>query len=152
MWKRAGGAVCDALLADGDKFVNIARYKHGDEFAVLDLIATYEFKSATTISFVFGRYTDTLLGLPVAPHLVFDTVGWLDVHHPCEGHIKVKIRIGLPSEYLISERMCEIVRATFVELGIPPDKTYDAHFVTPLKHACIDQSRDRDGLSNRLYS
>jgi hypothetical protein len=132
--------------------VNIDPYQHGDEFAVSDLVAKFEFKSASSISFGLGRYLDELLGRPAPPRSVFDQIGWLDVHHPCEGHIKVQLRVCLPIEYLSPEQMRTIVQSTLANLGIPSDETYDAYFVSPLEQTRIDQPRDRDRRSNRLYS
>jgi hypothetical protein len=64
-------------------------YEHGDRFLVLDLTASFSFKSPGSISFDLGTLSDGM----------FSVIGWVDVHHPCEGHIKAKFRVLLPARY-----------------------------------------------------
>ena len=131
-------------------------------FPVLDLSARFAFRSATSISFDLGRYSDTLrlpgsglLGgdfvMKVGPGGVFKVAGRVDVHHPCDGHIKAQLHVVLPAEYHTWERMGEFIRGVFEALGISPDETYEALFVGPEQQTVCEHATDREGMSDRMY-
>jgi hypothetical protein len=128
--------------------------KHGDRFPVLDLLARFAFKSPGSISFHLGTESDTLsLGgetIAVHPGCVFNVIGWVDVHHPCEGHIKARLRVLLPARYHGWEQMRLLVEQVFSALGIPADETYEAHFVSADRQTGLEQATDRDGKTDRL--
>lgn len=133
------------------------RWQTGQEFALLDLVAVLEFKSASSLSFRLGTKGDTLL-LPdmdetwvMGAEIVFTVIGWVDVHHPCEGHIKTRFRACLPERYLEWKLMRESVQQLFEQLGIPADETYEADFVAALRQTRIEQATDRQGMTDRLY-
>lgn len=140
--------------------MDTARFEHGAGFLILDLWTSCAFKSATSISFLLGRYSDTLT-CPVgdekgsqltAPARVFKVAGRLDVHHPCEGHILTQLLVVLPVEYHAYERMQQIVDRVFEVLGIPADETFEAHFVAGEKQTSLERARNREGCSDRSYS
>ena len=133
------------------------RWQIGQEFVLLDLVAQLEFQSASSLSFHLGTKGDTL-HLPdreepwvMGPGMVFTVIGWVDVHHPCEGHIKTQLRICLPEKYHEPERMRGLVHQLFEQLGIPADETYEALFVAASRQTGIEQARDRNGMTDRLY-
>jgi hypothetical protein len=133
------------------------RWQAGQEFVLLDLIASLKFKSASSLSFQLGTKGDTLQ-LPdmdepwvMGPGLVFTVMGWVDVHHPCEGHIKTRLRVCLPERYFEWQRMRDFVQRVFEQLGIPADETYEADFVAASKQMGIEQATDRHGMTDRLY-
>jgi hypothetical protein len=131
-------------------------------FRVLDLSARFAFRSATSISFDLGRYSDTLrlpsggpLGgdfvMNVGPGGAFKVTGRIDLHHPCEGHIRTQLLVVLPAEYHPFERMREFVGAVFEALGIPPDETFEALVVSPGQQTAYENATDREGMSDRMY-
>ena len=77
-------------------------------------------------------------------------LGWVEIHHPCEGHIKARIRALLPQEYHQPEKMKQIVEVLFVHAGIPVDETYEAHFVSPSAQVGISRPMDRNGYTDRI--
>src|SRR5580765_3676013 len=95
-------------------------HEHGDRIAVLDLLASFAFKSPCSVSFDLGTDGGG----------VFNVVGWVDVHHPCEGHIKARFRVLLPARYHAWAQMRDFVQQMFTALGIPTDETYEAEFVS----------------------
>jgi hypothetical protein len=131
-------------------------------FRVLDLSARFAFRSATSISFDLGRFSDTLV-LPgggfdgedfvmkTPAGRVFNVAGRVDVHHPCEGHIKTQLQVLLPAEYHPFEQMKEFVETVFKALGIPSDETFEAHFVSPEQQTGYENATDREGMSDRMY-
>jgi hypothetical protein len=131
-------------------------------FQVLDLSARLDFRSATSISFSLGRNSDTLT-LPgggfqgedfvmnVGAGRAFYVVGRVDVHHPCEGHIKTQLLVVLPAEYHPSERVQEFVASVFEVLGIASDETFEALFVSPEQQTLHENATDREGMSDRMY-
>jgi hypothetical protein len=132
-------------------------YEHGDRFPILDLIASFAFKSPGSVSIDLGTESDTLFlsdreTMTIGPGGVFNVIGWVDVHHPCEGHIKARIRVLLPARYQTTEQMGEFVVQLFSALGFPEDETYEASFVSADHQKGIVQATDRDGLTDRLYS
>ena len=131
-------------------------------FRVFDLSARFAFRSATSVSFGLGRYGN-ILTLPgggfhgedfvmkVGAGGVFNVVGRVDIHHPCEGHIKTQLQVVLPAEYHPFERMQEFVATVFEALGIPSDETFEALFVSPEQQTGYENATDREGMSDRMY-
>lgn len=80
---------------------------------------------------------------------MFNVKGWIDVHHPCDGHYKAQLRVSLPVEYHQLETMTEIVRTVFEALDIPADETFQALFFQTLDPAqFFFQDIDRNGESD----
>lgn len=115
--------------------MDTARWKHGDEFAVLDLIAVFEFKSASSLSFQLGTKGDTfqLPGMDepwvLGAGRVFSVIGFLDVHHPCEGFHRLQLRVGLPERYACWESMRDLVPQVKIALGLSADESYQISLV-----------------------
>jgi hypothetical protein len=76
--------------------------------------------------------------------------GWVDVHFPCEGHIKVRIRGALPDEYLEASRAQKFVSDLFCQLKIQKDETYEATFFKPTKVIEMGQSVNREGVMDQI--
>jgi hypothetical protein len=109
------------------------RWQAGDEFPILDLVARFRFKSASSLSFDLGTLGDSLQ-LPdmdepwlVGPGRVFTVIGWLDVHHPCDGFHRLRLRAGLPDRYVSWESMRDMVTQVFAVLELPADESYEVH-------------------------
>jgi len=69
--------------------MDTARWQERSEFAVLDLVAALEFRTGSSLSFLLGTKSGSA-------GRVFTIIGWLDVHHPCEGFHRLHLRVGLP--------------------------------------------------------
>lgn len=111
--------------------MDTTRWKYDDEFPALDLVARFRFKSATSLSFDLGTLSDTLqlpgMDEPLAFPGIFTVVGWLDVHHPCDGYHRLRLRVGLPDRYVSWESMRDLVPQLLTVLGLPPDESYHVH-------------------------
>lgn len=105
--------------------------KYEDAFTVLGLTARTDFKTSSSISFMLGRWSSRRTG--------FTVVGWVDVHHPCEGHVKALIRVDIAKDHHEFEQMKSLIAVVFENLGIPADETYECHFF---------ESRDGTGIIN----
>jgi hypothetical protein len=105
------------------------RWHDGAEIAILDLTARFRFKSALSLSFELGM-KDALIELPPDCVGAFDglrgfvVVGWLDVHHPCEGQHRLRLRAGLSDRYVSWESMRDIVQRIIAVLELPADESY----------------------------
>ena len=100
------------------------------------------FRSSSSVSIDLVRYSDSLL-----PRR---SLGWIDVHYPCDEHIKVQIRISGPREYH-SVFYHELFRdALFGVLDISRDETYEMSFFEITETVVFSQSRDREGRSDRI--
>jgi hypothetical protein len=115
--------------------VDTARWKNGDGFALLDLIAQFQFKTASSLSFQLGKVVDH--NSPRLPEMgdepwdfllesgtVLVVIGWLDVHYPCDGLHRLQLRVGLPDRYLCWESMRDLVREVLAMLELPNDESY----------------------------
>jgi len=124
-----------------------------DEFPVLDLIGRYAFKTRASISFHLGKYSEELVlgdGSTLSvPHFI--VLGWIDVHHPCDHHIKTQLLCSLPAGYNAREKQKAIVETLLAALGIPADETYEAKLFHAEQVTLIEQTTDRDGMTDRLY-
>ena len=101
------------------------------EFQVHDLAASLEFSTPTSAGFSLTRTEKPQLNsIPGR-----ETVGWLDVHHPCDNHPRARLRIALPRESFellqTHNQRLGLVRDIFTALAIPVDESYDALFFTP---------------------
>jgi hypothetical protein len=76
--------------------------------------------------------------------------GWLDVHFPCEGHVKVRIRGALPEDYLEASKIQRFVADILGQLRIQPDETYEATFFKPTKVIQMGKSVNREGVTDRI--
>jgi hypothetical protein len=76
--------------------------------------------------------------------------GWVDVHFPCEGHIKVRIRGALPDDYLEASKLQQFVLDLLCHLKIQKDETYEATFFKPTKVIEMGKSVNREGLTDRI--
>ena len=124
--------------------MDIGRFCVGDDaFTYSHITARVEFKSPSSISFALGMYTHTRN---------FSHVGWIDVHHPCDGHIKTQLRIRITEKYLVFDQMKSIIQLTFDALGIPADETFEAHFIAGGQEMFIEEATDRTGMTDRFYS
>jgi hypothetical protein len=142
--------------------MNTSGFSRGDHgFDILDLKARFAFKTGTSISFDIGRWSNTLR-LPSAEGneefvwsedrpFVFNVVGWIDVHHPCDGHIKAQIRVGIPDEYHSFDRVKGIVETILKALEIPPDETYEATAFNCDNGMVIIQPIGPNGVPGQFY-
>jgi hypothetical protein len=156
-WKSRDGAIETDKSGKAEAVLDTRRWERGQEFVLLDLVAQMEFKSESSLSFYLGTKGDTLL-LPgmeepwvTGPGIVFTVIGWVDVHYPCEGHIRAQLRICLPEKYHEPERRLELVQQLFGRLGIPADETYEAHFIAASRETLIEQAWNPHGKTDRLY-
>jgi hypothetical protein len=99
----------------------------GDEFPLLDLTASFAFKTDSSVSFDIGRIADC--NPDDRPDFVisgFEVIGWIDVHHPCESCIKAQLRICIPVAYHQFEQMAAMVKAICEALSIPPEENCES--------------------------
>ena len=113
-----------------------------DAFGVLDLAARLSFRTESSLSFSLERHSKSLL--PTRQ------IGWVDLHYPCDGHIKLQTRISLPSEYHTPDNFRELVKRAISAAGIPPDATYEAVLFGAGGAMKIEQPVSREGLTDRL--
>ena len=127
--------------------MNTSRFSHcGHGFTVLDFSAKLAFKSETSISFSLGR--------PIASRdgcVGSISGGWIDVHHPCDGHVKTQLRIRIPAEYHDFHQEKRVIHTVFEALAIPLDETYEATFFSSDTMRCISQRTNREGICDVLY-
>jgi hypothetical protein len=113
--------------------MDTARWKHGDEFPILDLVAQFRFRTASSLSFDLGK----LFGPedPRPPEMdeelweflhedVRIIIAWLDAHHPCEGFHRLQLRVGLPERYICWESLRDLAVEAKAALGLPVDEPY----------------------------
>lgn len=123
-------------------------------FPILDLVASLDYLTLCSASFKLGTEEDSLLmpdgrKFDCAGGVVFKDTGWVDVHYPCDGHIKVLLRVALPRSYHVYSQMSEFVRQMLSALNIPADETYEALFMSDETRESIVQSVDRFGMTDR---
>lgn len=126
-----------------------------DEFDILNLKARVDFTTTSSISLMLGRWETPVfpncpkdLELDFPPE--FCVKGFLDIHHPCDGHIKAKLRVQIPREYHTQNHMKAIVDAVFTAVGIPPDETFSPDFFYCDETTGIGRWIDRNGESDRF--
>src|SRR5262245_3970177 len=108
------------------------------------LTARLSFRTESSLAFLLERHSKRLL--PTRQ------VGWIDLHYPSDGHIKLQIRISLPSEYYNAEKFRMIVEAVITSTGVPADETYEALLFAASGAMQMLRSVNREGLTDRLYA
>ena len=116
--------------------------RRSPEIIILDLTARFDFKTRDSISFLLMR----------ADEPRFNQVGWIDVHHPCDHHIKVQIKGSLSQEYIEEDKLETIITSLFDALEIPQDETYEASFACSSGGMSLSRYIDRNGQSDRMVS
>ena len=114
--------------------MDTVRWKSGDEFRLLDLVARFRFKTVSSLSFQLGKLVDRTAQLPEIAGTdwealggstsVFQILGWLDAHHPCDGFHHLHLRIGPPNRYVSWGSIRDIVPHVREVLGLPADVSY----------------------------
>src|SRR5437016_4395343 len=88
--------------------------KSATHFEILDLEAKLDFQTESSAGFSVGRTGPLRFPKSEDPGMnqmhellnkttnipAFRVLGWIDVHHPCKGHIKAQLRIALPPEHV----------------------------------------------------
>ena len=69
----------------------------------------------------------------------------MQVHHPCDGHIKARIFFQLPKEYWDTKRLADAGTQIFRELDIPHDETYEFWVDSSEDGLIVGRDVDRDG-------
>jgi hypothetical protein len=90
-------------------------------FRVLDLHAVLAFKTVGSISYNLDKEP------PNGEEK--RRVGWIDIHHPCEGPTRSQVRVVITQEYFESNAMNTIVRTALTALDVPRDGRFEAEFV-----------------------
>jgi hypothetical protein len=118
--------------------MNTDKFAHGKgTFDALDLRVRFEFKTPSSIGFKLSTQR--------AEHTI---IGEMQIHHPCEGHIKARVYIQLLSEYKDCKKLMPILEATFQELEIPLDETWELHYDNSKDGLLTDQPRNREGFTS----
>ena len=116
-------------------------YEYGTEIDLLDLRGRFAFRTESSASFdLIGRGQDGEL-----------LIGWVDVHHPCDGFIRAKVRVIVPVEHHKFEWMRDFIQRLFTALGIPPDETFEADFIGSDHQIRYESAVDRNGGTDRIY-
>lgn len=102
---------------------------------------------AADLACLFSTQTSASFSIRVAGYR-----GWIDVHFPCEGHIKVWIRGALPEECLEASWVSQFIPAFMGQLKIPEDETYEAEFFKPASGIHMAQPVNREGMTDRLQT
>jgi hypothetical protein len=76
--------------------------------------------------------------------------GWVDVHFPCAGHVKARIRGALPDELLQASELRQFVADLFRQLKIREDETFEATFFKPTKVVEMGRPANREGMTDRI--
>ncbi|HSU55510.1 MAG TPA: hypothetical protein VLT36_15755 [Candidatus Dormibacteraeota bacterium] len=113
--------------------------KSVDGFEAPDLRVKFFFKTASSIGFdlAMERFHGTILG-------------GMQVHHPCEGHIKARLYIQLPKKFRDHNLLDQLRIRTFNALRIPLDETYELEFRGAEDGLIIGQPVDRNGITDRV--
>jgi len=113
-----------------------------DVFNLLNLRAHFAFKSETSVGFLLGS-------IPKGKdsHIV---IGAMQIHHPCIGHIGAYLYVQLPRRFTEPDILRQLCEATFSELGIPADETYELHYSESSKGITMDQRASRERLTDTI--
>ena len=81
------------------------------------------------------------------------TVGWIDVHYPCKGHIKVRIKAAMPRPMDNDlQAIEELVSAIFRMLEIEESETYEIDVFTVANEIGMSQRTDRGGQTDAIMT
>ena len=102
------------------------------------------------IELAFSFHTETSISLSArSPGSQF-AKGWIDVHYPCSGHIKLQIRGALAEADLTGMTIKLIVESLMAQLSVSKEETFNAVFFSASKQMQMSQSTDADGMTDRI--
>ena len=78
------------------------------------------------------------------------SVGWVDVHYPCDSHIRLTIHAVLPERLIAPDLMREIASAIKTGLEIPAPETLEMVVCSPNLRMGFSQSADEKGRPGRI--
>ena len=73
------------------------------------------------------------------------SVGWVDVHYPCEAHIRLTIHAVLPERLIDQRCLHQIAAAIQSGLQIKPGETMTIRVCSPKSRLGVSQSIDEKG-------
>jgi len=113
--------------------------KSTDGFEAPDLRVKFFFKTSSSIGFhlAMERFHGTIIGA-------------MQVHHPCDGHIKARIFVQLHKKHRDHHTLNQLRVQAFRALDIPLDETYELEFTSLEDGLIIGQFVDRDGIADRV--
>jgi hypothetical protein len=114
-----------------------------NNFQFRGLTAELEFETSDSYGFRF--FTDT-----TSP--VRTVKGWLSVHYPCQGHVKLYCQGALSREYLDGEGILELARVILEYLALGEQTTYEIRVDEAGPGYGTGQYRNEQGYSDRLSS
>jgi hypothetical protein len=121
--------------------MNTGRFqkRSADGFDAPELRVKFFFKTSTSIGFdlAMERFHSTI-------------VGKMQVHHPCDGHIKARIYVQLPKKHGDHNTLNQLRLQAFRSLDIPLDETYELEFTSAEDGLIIGQPVNRDGVTDRI--
>ena len=119
------------------------------EFSLLDYVARRSFSTLTSVCFDLG--VEEQFSFSEAPRTIIDAFrvkGWLEIHHPCDGHHKAQIRLAIPEPFEDWETT-ELVRSIlFARLAIPDDETWVMEVFSIGRTFSFMQDVDRHGMTS----
>jgi hypothetical protein len=127
------------------KFSDGKLVRRGDAFHLFDMECKLAFHTDSSAVFDIGRAEDhhTFRGGRTQPGSIFKVVGFVEVHHPCDNHVKAHIRCSIPQTYLADRANMNVaVLEIFEALEIPSDETYVAQFITTESQGGVSNRRD----------
>ncbi len=80
---------------------------------------------------------------------VFVVLGWLDIHHPCDGLHALRLRVGLPDRYVSWESMRDLVPQVVAALELPADVSYHVDLVGLSQQTCTEEPQSELGSTTQ---
>ena len=77
-------------------------------------------------------------------------VGWLDVHHPCDGHIKTQTHGVLPDSLLAYKELRFLVEELLRWLEIPANETWELRVSAPHNQIGMSNPVNAEGMTDRI--
>ena len=76
--------------------------------------------------------------------------GWVDVHSPCEGHIKTRINGALPDEYLEVPKLRQFLSDFLRQIHFQQGEIYEATFFKASRIVSMGNAEDRIETERRF--
>ncbi|MBL8869761.1 MAG: hypothetical protein JNK90_08195 [Planctomycetaceae bacterium] len=115
-------------------------------YEFLDMVGAVEHRTSSSVTFKIGKKTDYLVDDDGSRHFVekdfvFNVLGWLDAHYPCEGFHKLLVKCILPGDYVSFESMCGLIKCVMRVLELPIDVSYKIYIHANGHSTCMENPK-----------
>lgn len=109
-----------------------------------------DFRLNDELSASFSFATETSISLTIHDVKTLAFRGWIDVHYPCDGHIRLQLRISIAQVKIEPIFAKKVVEEVMSKLGLVDSETCEAIFFKATDRLRLSRGTNQEGLTDRI--